>query len=107
MIASAGWMLTRGHAASRTIPPVTTAAARNGTEFDRSGSMAQCRGEIGPGATRHTLGWLSSTSTAASRSIETVIATCGADGTEVPVCTIVSPSVNDGAGEQQPRDELR
>ena len=42
-IASAGWMLTCGQPVTRTIPPLTTAAARNGTALDRSGSMIQCR----------------------------------------------------------------
>ena len=39
----------------RTVPPLTTAAARNGTALDRSGSMTQRRAAIGPGATRHRL----------------------------------------------------
>ena len=36
---SAGCTLTVGQPAMRTVPPVTAAAARNGTEFDRSGSI--------------------------------------------------------------------
>ena len=92
----------RGQPAMRTIPPLTTAAARNGTALDRSGSITQCRAAIGPGETRHRLVWVSSTSTPASRSIATVIATCGADGTDSPVCTIVSPSVNAAPDSSSP-----
>src|SRR5258708_40250221 len=98
MIASAGWVLTLGHPVNRTIPPLTTAAARNGTALDKSGSIAQCRGAIGPGATRHRFAWVSSTSTLASRSIDTGIATCGADGTDSPVGTIVSPPADAAPG---------
>ena len=46
-----GWMLAPGQPDTLTFPPLTTAAARNGTALDRSGSMVQCRGAIGPGAT--------------------------------------------------------
>ena len=34
----------------RTVPPLTTAAARNGTALDRSGSTSQCRAATAPGA---------------------------------------------------------
>ena len=95
-------MLACGQPVIRTIPPVTTAAARNGTALDRSGSMTQCRGAIGPGATRQRLASPSSTSTPASRSIDTVIAICGADGTDSPVCTIVSPSANAAPDSSRP-----
>ena len=101
-MASAGWVLTRGQPATRTLPPLTTAAARNGTALDRSGSMTQCRAEIGPGETRHRLAWVSSTSTPASRSIATVIATWGADGTDSPVCTIVRPVANAAPDSSSP-----
>src|SRR4051794_11037304 len=94
MMSSAGCTLTRGQPGTRTTPPVTIAAARNGTELDKSGSMAQCRAATGPGATCHRLCWVSSTSTPASRNIATVMATCGADGTDSPVWTTVSPSAN-------------
>src|ERR1700710_242660 len=87
-------MLARGQPATRTCPPVTIAAARNGTEFDRSGSMSQCRAAIGPDSTRHLFGTESSTVTPASRNMLTVIAMWGADGTVVPVWTTVSPSPN-------------
>ena len=66
-MASAGCVLTAGQPATRTLPPLTTAAARNGTALDRSGSMIQCRAAIGPGETRQRLAWVSSTSTPASR----------------------------------------
>src|SRR5882757_2441652 len=94
MMTSAGCTLTRGQPGTRTTPPVTIAAARNGTELDRSGSIAQCRAATGPGGTCHRLASVSSTSTPASRSIDTVIATCGADGTDSPVWIAVSPSAN-------------
>ena len=90
----AGCRLGVGQPAMRTVPPLTTAAARNGTALDRSGSTSQCRAAMVPAPTRQRLGVASSTSTPACRSIATVIAMCGADGTEVPVCTIVNPSVN-------------
>src|SRR3954469_16791610 len=95
-------MLTCGQPVTRTIPPVATAAARNGTALDRSGSMVQCQAPIGPGATRQRLAWVSSTSTPTSRSIDTVIATWGADGTDSPVCTIVNPSVNAAPDSRRP-----
>ena len=101
-MASAGCVLAAGHPAMRTIPPLTTAAARNGTALDRSGSITQCRAAIGPGETRQRLAWVSSTSTPASRSIATVIATCGADGTDSPVCTIVSPSAKAAPDSSSP-----
>ena len=101
-MASAGWVLTAGQPVTRTLPPLTTAAARNGTALDRSGSMIQCRAAIGPGETRQRLAWVSSTSTPASRSIATVIATCGADGTDSPVCTMVRPSVNAAPDSSSP-----
>src|SRR3954449_7875371 len=89
-----GCTLTSGHPAMRTVPALTTAAARNGTALDRSGSIAQWRAATGPGRTVQRFGVASSTGTPASRSIDTVIATCGADGTESPVCTTVKPSSN-------------
>ena len=101
-MASAGCVLTDGQPAIRTIPPLTTAAARNGTALDRSGSITQCRAAIGPGETCQRLGCVSSTSTPASRSIATVIATCGADGTDSPVCTMVRPSVNEAPDSSSP-----
>ena len=99
---SAGWVLTGGHPVTRTSPPLTTAAARNGTELDRSGSTIQCRAAIGPGETCQRSGTESSTSTPASRNIDTVIATCGADGTGSPVCTIVSPSAKAAPESSRP-----
>src|ERR1700730_5522989 len=92
-IASAGWVLTRGQPVRRTLPPLTTAAARNGTALDRSGSMIQCRGAIAPGATRQT---------PAAPIIDTVSAIGGADGTDSPVCTIVRPSVNAAPDSRRP-----
>ncbi len=52
----AGWMLSAGHRSIRTVPAVTAAAARNGTAFDRSGSMSQCRAATVPGKTCQRLG---------------------------------------------------
>ena len=81
---SAGCTLARGQPVMRTVPPVTAAAARNGTALDRSGSMRPVAGRDRARA-RPATGWASasSTSTPASRSIATVIAMCGADGTDV------------------------
>ena len=98
----AGCRLGVGQPAMRTVPPLTTAAARNGTALDRSGSTSQCRAATVPGDTCQRFGVPSSTSTPACRSIATVIAMCGADGTDVPVCTIVSPSVNAGPDSIRP-----
>src|SRR5687768_13876072 len=95
-------MLTWGQPATRTLPPLTTAAAKKGTALDKSGSMLQCRAAIGPGDTRHRLACESSTATPASRSIDTVMATCGAEGTDSPVCTMVSPSVNAAPDSSSP-----
>ncbi len=99
---SAGCTLACGQPAIRTAPPVATAAARNGTALERSGSMLQCRAAIGPGGTCHRLGCVSSTSTPAWRSIATVIATCGAEGTDLPVCTTVRPLVNAAPDSSRP-----
>ena len=90
----AGCTLIVGQPVMRTVPPVTTAAAANGTALERSGSISQCRASTRPGDTRHRLGVVSSTLTLASSSIAAVIAMCGADGTVVPVCTTVNPSAN-------------
>src|SRR5256885_2344428 len=95
-------MLTCGQPVTLTMPPLTTAADRNGTALDRSGSISQCRAATGPGETRHQLARLSSTCTPASRSIDTVIAMCGAEGSDSPVCTIVSPSVNAAPDNSRP-----
>ena len=40
----------------RTVPPLTTAAARNGTAFVRSGSTSQCRAATAPPRTCQRLG---------------------------------------------------
>ena len=90
----AGCTLIVGQPLMRTVPPVTTAAAANGTALDRSGSIAQSWAATRPGATRHRFTSVSSTAIPASSSIAAVIAICGAEGTEVPVCTTVSPSSN-------------
>ena len=63
---SDGCTLARGQPVTRTCPPVTIAAARNGTALDRSGSMIQWRAAIGPGSTRQRLVVASSTATPAS-----------------------------------------
>ena len=49
-MSSAGCTLVAGQPVMRTVPPVTTAAARNGTALDRSGSTSQCRAATAPGA---------------------------------------------------------
>ena len=97
-----GWTLTAGQPVIRTRPPVTAAAARNGTAFDRSGSIRQCRAAIGPGATCHWLATVSSTSTPASRNIATVIAMCGVDGNDAPVWTNVKPIRNAAPDSSRP-----
>ena len=106
-MSSAGWTLAAGQPVMRTVPPVTTAAARNGTAFDRSGSISQCRAATGARPHLPAVGVESSTSTPAWRSIATVIAMCGADGSDAPVWCTVRPSVNDGRAQQQAGDELR
>ena len=76
----AGWTLSVGQASIRTVPPVTVAAAANGSALERSGSIAQSWGCTVAAFTRHWFGTVVSTSTPASASIAAVMAMCGADG---------------------------
>ena len=48
-MSSAGCTLVAGQPVMRTVPPVTTAAARNATAFVRSGSTSQCRAATATG----------------------------------------------------------
>ena len=89
-------MVWPGQSLIVTVPPVTTAAARNGAALTTSGSTASVPGLIGPGWTRQVSaaspplpGWSRpvlavSTSAPAARSIWTVISMCGAEGTRGP-----------------------
>ena len=86
-----GWVDAAGQPATVTRPPVTAAAARKTAALDRSGSTAQSRARIAPGATRQVLGSASSTSTPASRSMATVMSMCGSDGTGLPSWCTVTP----------------
>ncbi|PQM45667.1 hypothetical protein C1Y40_04169 [Mycobacterium talmoniae] len=97
-----GWTPAVGQPVMLTVPPVTTAAAKNGSALDTSASISQRRAATAPGATRHRLGTVSSTSTPACRSIVTVMAICGADGRAAPVCCTVSPSVSAAPDSSSP-----
>ena len=129
MIRTAGCRLSAGQSATVTSPPVASAAARNGTALDRSGSMSMIPGEIDPGSTRQifatgprspvparlagpgpapvTSSSTVRTSAPQARSIRTVISMCGADGSAAPQCLISAPAPNRGGGQQQAGDQLR
>ena len=102
MMVSSGCTLTVGQSVIRTTPPVTTAADKNGTALERSGSTAQLLAAIGPGATAQRLAVESSTATPAWRSIVTVMSMCGADGTEAPVCSTSRPESNAAPHSSRP-----
>src|SRR5580700_10199568 len=90
-------------------PPVTSAAARNGAAFDKSGSTSIRPGFRDPGRTRHESGTAgpdpadqASTSAPAAASIAAVIAMCGADGTGGPSCRMTTPVSYRGAASSSP-----
>ena len=102
-MASPGWVVVAGQCGTRTVPPVTAAAARNGVALDRSGSTTRSTAAIGPGATRHDDGVGCSTVTPDSRSIASVISMCGPDGTgEAPTWTRSTPSSKRAAESRRP-----
>ena len=104
----AGWS-PPASAARVTVPPVTSAAARNGAALDRSGSTT--RSPAGDGAGRDPpyarLGRLGvDAGRRAARA--SVMSMCGCDGTgSAPVWRDLDALVVAGAGEQQPGHELR
>ena len=51
-----GCVVLVGQPGTRTVPPATSAAHRNGAALDRSGSTRTSRPAIGPGATRQIVG---------------------------------------------------
>src|SRR5581483_12527883 len=87
------------------VPPVTSAAARNGPALDRSGSTSMTPTDSGPGETRHEEGRGppdDTTSAPQERSIRAVIAMCGMDGTGGPECRTSRPCSNLGAASSSP-----
>jgi hypothetical protein len=107
-IGPAACRLSRGQSGMVTVPPVTSAAARNGPALDRSGSTVTEPRSSRPGRTRHDSGRpeepgaTSSTEAPAARSMRTVIAMCGAEGTGGPSCRTSTPSSNLGAASSRP-----
>ena len=98
----------RGQPVTRTVPPVTTAAARNGTAFDRSGSMTQCRGGDRAGRDPPAVGRRVVDRRRRPRAASPPSSRCAAPTAPTsPVCTTVSPSRERRAGQQQAGDELR
>ena len=91
-----------GQPATVTLPPVTSAAARNGAAPDRSGSMFQLRPDSRPGSTTQTSRVASSTAAPAACSIWTVIRRCGADGTGGPTCRTTIPRSNAAPASSSP-----
>ncbi|GMA88541.1 hypothetical protein GCM10025868_37910 [Angustibacter aerolatus] len=89
---SPGWVVRRGQPGTRTVPPVTAAAARKGAAFDRSGSTSRSSGRTGPGSTRQVLAVPSSTTTPTDRSSATVMSRCGWLGTGAPSWCTVTPA---------------
>lgn len=86
-----GCVVAVGQPVTRTVPPATSAAARNGAAFDRSGSTCTSRAAIGPGSTRQIAGRESSTTTPTSRRTSTVISMWGMLGSVCPTCRTVRP----------------
>jgi hypothetical protein len=85
-------VVVTGQPGTRTVPPVTSAAARNGAALDRSGSTTCVPPAIGPGATRQVLVPTPSASTPDARSTSSVISMWGWDGTgPSPVWMISMP----------------
>lgn len=99
--ASPGCVVCSGQSGMVTRPPVTSAAARNGWAFDRSGSTTRSRPSRAPGVTRQTLGSppASGVSTCAPtlRSMSTVIRMCGMEGSAAPTCRTSTPWLKRGA----------
>ena len=101
-MASPGWVVVAGQCGTDTAPAVTAAAARKGVALDRSGSMLQFTGAMGPGATVQDSSPDRSTATPAERSICTVISMCGIDGSDPPRCATVTPRSNRAADSSRP-----
>ena len=116
-IAPAACRLSRGQPGMVTVPPVTSAAARNGPALDRSGSTVTDPRSSRPGRTRQASGRApepspdppepgpdpsSATSAPAAWSMRTVMAMCGAEGTGGPSCRTSMPSSNRGAASSRP-----
>ena len=105
---SPGWVVPWGQPGTVTRPPVTSAAARNGAAFDRSGSITHVRRLDHARAHRpRGRASASSTSTPAWRSMATVMSMWGYDGTGGPSCSTVMPRVARGPDQQQRAHELR
>ena len=108
-IGPAACRLSRGQPGTVSVPPVTSAAARNGPALDRSGSTVTDPRSSRPGRTCQPSGrpaavpdlvWV--TSAPAAWSMRTVMAMCGAEGTGGPSCRISMPSSNRGAASSSP-----
>ena len=100
---SAGCTLAGGQPVMRTVPPVTTAAARNGTALDRSGSIVpvprgdRARGDpppVGLRRRRRRRRRRAASPPSSRRAAPTAPTS--------PVCTIVSPSVNAAPDSSRP-----
>ncbi len=104
---SPGWVLAAGQPGTVTVPPVSSAAARNGAALDRSGSITRSRARSTPGWTRHTSAPSSSTLPPDSRTIATDMAMCGSDGSGAALVPDLDTLVEPGTGQQQGADELR
>lgn len=85
---SPGWVVRAGQSGITTLPPVTSAAARNGCALERSGSTVRSRPSRAPGVTRQTFGSPPdsgvSTWAPTARSMSTVMRMCGREGSDPP-----------------------
>ena len=97
-----GCVVVVGQPGTRTVPPATSADARNGAALDRSGSTRTSRPAMAPGATRQMPGRESSTVTPAARSTATVISMCGSDGRVGPMWRTVRPCAYRAAASSRP-----
>ncbi len=97
---SPGCVVRVGQSGMTTLPPVTSAAARNGWALDRSGSTVRSRPSSAPGVTRQTFGSPPdsgvSTWAPTARSMSTVIRMCGIDGSAEPVWRTSTPWLKRG-----------
>ncbi len=94
---SPGCVVVAGQRGTRTVPPATRAAARNGPALDRSGSTTTSPPAIGPGATTQCPAASSRASTPRSRSTASVMSMCGWLGSRSPTWRTSSPPGSRGA----------
>ena len=96
-----------GQPGTRTVPPATSAAHRNGAALDRSGSTRTSRPAIGPGRDLPDGGPRVVDRARRPRAAPRRSSRCAAgSAASRPVCRSGQPALEPRGGEQQPGDEL-